>query len=138
MSFEGENDDTLKIGATVNTSNRYKRLGFEYQWGMIANEPSQFLSVEGSYRAFGKVDLGLSTSMFRLMGTDRQSILTIGWELDPKRSITGRIADRNGNVNAYVTYRNAGFSGMETYVIVGDPNATTFEHRVSIKLVWAF
>jgi hypothetical protein len=48
------------------------------------------------------------------------------------------VVRRSGDTNAYFSFREAGGKGMEYYVIVGDPNATTWQNRVTVKLVWAF
>ena len=44
---------------------------------------------------------------------------------------------QNSAVNFYLSYRNAGRRGMDTYVILGDPNANPFFQRVMVKFVFA-
>jgi len=46
--------------------------------------------------------------------------------------------DTDGFQNFFLSFKNAGGEGAETYLIIGDPNALTFAKRVSLKFVWAF
>jgi len=39
--------------------------------------------------------------------------------------------------NIYFSYRNSGRRGMDTYFIIGDPNAQRTVKRVMLKLVFA-
>lgn len=138
FKFEGVPDRTTWLELTPNQSNRYKRFSVGTEFGEREGEDTHYLSFSGSYRAFKKVDFGLRTAALDFMGTTRQTIGTIGWEIDPARSVTGRFVEQDGNRNYYIAYRSAGFSGVEVFVIWGDPNALTFQRRLSLKLVWAF
>jgi len=137
--FGDKFDDTTSLGFTLNESNRYKQFGLSYNWGKVADEKSSFLSSSASYRVFGKVDLGFSQSVFSF-SSDRseQTVATIGWEIDAKRSISGRYVKREGGDNVYFAYRSAGFSGTELFGQDWDPKARKGGSRVGGKLVWAF
>ena len=138
FKFEGVPDRTTWLNVTFNESNRYKQFSVGTEFGEREGEDTHYLSFGGTYRAFKKVDMGLRTAALDFMGTTRQTIGTIGWEIDPARSLTGRFVEQDGNRNYYIAYRSAGFSGVEVFVIWGDPNALTFQRRLSLKLVWAF
>jgi hypothetical protein len=43
----------------------------------------------------------------------------------------------NGRFNIYLSYRNAGRGGTDTYFIIGDPNTDAFAQRVMLKWVFA-
>jgi len=131
-------DSVTGLGLTFNQSNRFRRFGGYYESGQRASKPSHFFSLNGSRRLFRGFDVGLSYAALRFEGTDSLAIGTLGWEISPTRSLTGRFVQRNGKQNFYLAYRNGGLKGTELYVILGDPNAQTFQHRVSVKLVWAF
>jgi hypothetical protein len=137
-SFFGALDRLTSINVNVNQSNRYKRLGSYYEFGTRGGEPSHYLGVDGSYRVFRRLDLGASQSVNDFKGTDNLTIITVGYELSPTRSVSGRFVTRNGDQNAYIAFRNGGDRGAELYVIIGDPNASKFQKRVSVKMVWAF
>ena len=43
----------------------------------------------------------------------------------------------NGDVNFYLSYKNAGRAGTDTYLVFGDPNAARFASQVLVKWVFA-
>jgi hypothetical protein len=136
--FDGELDRLHGFGVTFNQSNRYKRFGSFYEFGTRGGVNSRYLGIDGSYRAFRRFDFGGSQSVNEFDGTDRLTILTVGYEMSPVQSITGRLVVRDGTGNAYLAFRRAGEKGTELYVILGDPNAEKFRRRISVKFVWAF
>ena len=136
--FGEEIHDTVFGEIEFNASNRYRRFGFAAESGRRGDLPTRYLSAFGTYRAFGKIDLSLAQSVLELGGVDRQTVLTIGWEIDRLRSLTGRVVETNGRRNAYLAFRSAGLAGLEIFVIAGDPNSETFRRRLSLKLVSAF
>lgn len=136
--YNGVPDRTLFVRAGANRSNRFRRISVSYEGGRRENEDTQYLRFEGTYRTFRKIDLGLVQSVLDFSGRSEQTIATLGWEIDAARTLTGRFVQTDGKRNYYVAFRNAGFKGMEMFVIWGDPNAETFQRRLSVKLVWAF
>lgn len=133
-------DSVTGVGVTFNQSNRFKRFHIYYESGKRSSASSNFLAVDVSRRLFKKLDVGLNYAALRFDGTDAQTILTVGSELNKKESVTGRYVQHNGSQNYYLAYRNSGLSGTEWYFILGDPNSTTgsFRRRISVKVVWAF
>jgi hypothetical protein len=57
--------------------------------------------------------------------------------LSATKSVGGRIVVQNGQTNWYGFYRNSGGRGTNYYFVLGDPNATQFVKRASVKLVFA-
>jgi len=41
------------------------------------------------------------------------------------------------DTNWYLSFRNSGERGIETYVILGDPNARRFQEELRVKFVFA-
>ncbi|AIE84452.1 DUF5916 domain-containing protein [Fimbriimonas ginsengisoli] len=136
--FADGRDSVTGLGLNFNQSNRFKRFGGYFETGERGSKPSTFFSLHGSVRVLKRLDLGAEFSALRFDGTDQLAIVTIGSELSPTRSITGRFVQRNGKQNAYLAFRNGGLNGTELYFILGDPNSDTFQRRVSVKVVWAF
>lgn len=136
--FAGALDSFVSMWLRFNASNRFRRFGFSMENGKRADIPSKFVSADGSFRLWKRMDLGLSRSVYDGDGLDKLTIATVGYEFSPTRAITGRVVERNGETNAYLAYRNSGALGTEYYLILGDPNAASTVSRVSVKLVWAF
>lgn len=137
-SYYGVGENLTSIDMNFNYNNRFKRIGFFLQSGARGSEHCTYGSIGGSYRVAGKVDLGLDMSRQDYQGTSDQQIATVGYEMTPTRSLTGRVVRSNGDTNAYLAYKQAGSKGMDLFVIFGDPNAATTQTRLSVKAVWAF
>jgi hypothetical protein len=131
-------DDFWDISYGYNASNRFKQASIEYLFGNQNSMPSHYVDVKGSLRVLRSMDLGLEQSVLTFAPSARQTIGSIGWQIDSRRSITGRYVSTNGFQNFFLSYQSAGWTGTEMYVILGDPNAVTFSRRVSVKFVWAF
>ncbi len=136
--FDGLHDDVYGFGYTVGALNRFCQYGFNFQAGHRSDDPYQLLNVKGTFRVFGKLDLGLQAALQQFQGTSQQYIGTLSWEIDPVRSIVARVVKTDSNVNAYLAYRSAGIKGKEVYVILGDPNSARTRARVAFKLVVPF
>lgn len=138
--FFEELDRLQSLELRFNSSNRFKRYGVYHERGTRGGRQSRYTDFGGSYRLLKRLDLSVSTSVSSVEGerTERLLVGTVGYELSPTRSISGRFVGRNGKSNAYMAYRNSGASGTELFVILGDPNADSFRSRLSVKLVWAF
>ena len=135
--FEDEEEKTISLGADFNVSDRYKSYGFDYNFGNRDGSDTQFVSIKGNYRLPGKIDVSLRHSFLNFEGHTEQTIFTLGWEIDERQSLTGRFVARNGENNFFVSYSSSGFTGLDWFLIIGDPNASEWRNRVSIKFVWA-
>lgn len=138
MQFFDTVDNTYSMSVTVNPSNRFRQFGGFIQTGNQGGSKATFTNLFANWRLLRGLDLGISQSVFVASGSDRQTIATLSYELSPTQSISGRFVALNGNSNGYFAYRNGGGTGVELYVIVGDPNAERWRNRLSIKAVWAF
>ena len=137
-NFEGLRDRTLGASFTLGATNKYRRWSIGHRVGRRSSEKYNFTSLEFSRRIFGKLDLRVATGYESFQGHNTQEILTAAWEIDAKRSVSGRIVRENHQTNAYFAYRSSGFSGKELFVILGDPNVSKFKSRLAIKMVWPF
>lgn len=137
-------DAVSSLGMTFNTSNRYRRFGFNTESGKRAGKGTRYSSLNASFRTLKKLDLGIEYAVLRYDGTDTRLVGTMGYEISPTQSITARYAALSGLTNLYVAYKNAGAAGAELFIILGDPNAdgkrgsVQVKNRVSVKLAWAF
>lgn len=136
--FEGLHDDTYRVGYLVGANNRFLQYGVDYELGKRSDDPYSLVSLKGTFRILGKLDLGVSALFQNFQGTSQQYVGTLSWEIDPVRSIVGRVVKTGSNVNAYLAYRSAGIKGKELYVILGDPNSEKTKARLAVKLVVPF
>lgn len=136
--FEGEASRVFGLNLQFNQSKSDTRKGVSLNHGERGGDKTQFLSVFGNHRLMKRLLIGASTSALNFQGHSTLSVASLSWELDPRRSLSGRWVNRDGTSNFYLAYRNAGFEGMDWYVILGDPNSPKFRERLAIKVVWAF
>jgi hypothetical protein len=134
--FEDQTDATYGIDFTSGLSNRYRQWGFFVLTGKQADRPSTFVGPAMSTRLFKRLDLTYSGAIQNRNGITSQHVLTLAYELSPTRTLAGRLVRLNGVYNGYLSFRNSGGRGINSYVILGDPNATRFMKRISVKLVF--
>ncbi|MBX7133421.1 MAG: carbohydrate binding family 9 domain-containing protein [Fimbriimonadaceae bacterium] len=135
-TWDGSHDAVMSARYAYGGENRFRRYGIGMDWGQRSGEKYQLFTGWASQRLLKKLDLGIEFVSQRFQGVDEQLILTAGWEIDPKRAISGRLVRTSGGkTNAYLAYRSSGFKGAEVFVILGDPNAASFRTRVAVKVV---
>jgi hypothetical protein len=78
----------------------------------------------------------LSSSILRHTEDREQHIATVAYDFSPRRGIGGRVVSQDGSTNAYHAYRQSGYGGVETFFILGDPNARSFGAHLATKVVW--
>lgn len=70
-----------------------------------------------------------------------QMVASFAYELptrDLERTIIGRFVNQGGGTNFYLAYRQNARNGMDIYVTLGNPNATTIEESLTVKLLQVF
>lgn len=134
-----DNDDDFTYGFEIegNVSNRFKSWGINFTTGRQANLPYTAFGPKFSIRIFKKLDIILNSFIQNYQGVSHQQILTLNYEINPYQSWGGRVVIENGNFNAYLAYKNAGRKGLDTFFIIGDPNAPKFVPQIAVKLVYA-
>ncbi len=135
--FMDEETEIAGIGAQFNVDNPYSGYGFSVNDGTRDGDSTTFLRLNAQHRFTGNIDLSVRHSALNFQGSFDQTIVGLGWEIDKQQAVTGRYVSQNGNSNWYVSYRKAGYEGLEWFAIIGDPNASEFRNRVAIKVVWA-
>ena len=135
--FDDELDRTVGFRIRRGVSNRFRQWGLAYVTGRQANKPYSFFGPEGSVRLFGKLDIAYGGALQNFEGRQRQHIVTMSYEVSPTRSFGGRLVTQDSATNWYLSFRNAGLLGTETYFILGDPNAATFQRQALMKMVFA-
>ncbi len=135
--FDGQMDRTMNVGLICGASNRFRQWGIRLTTGVAGDRPYTFLGPGFSVRVLGKTDIVYSGALVTLDGSTQQHIVTLGYELTPTRSFGGRLVVSDGTMNWYVSYRQSGEKGTETFVMFGDPNAERFVETLQVKFVFA-
>lgn len=135
--FDNDTDFTYGFRFASGVTNRFRQWGISLTTGQQANRPFTSYGVDFAFRLGKSFDLAYSSYLQSYQGFDQQHILTLNYQIDPFRSWGGRMVIQNSAVNFYLSYRNAGRRGMDTYIILGDPNAPSFVQRLMVKFVMA-
>lgn len=140
--FDDELDRTVNFGVTAGATNRFRRFGFDLTTGTQGGSMYRQFSPSASVRVAGRTDLAYQAALIEQDGWRHQHILTLAKELSRTQAIGGRLVrqrepGKKTDTNFYLSYRNAGERGTETYVLLGDPNAKTFRSQVAVKFIWA-
>jgi hypothetical protein len=135
--YDAATDQTATLGFIRGNTNRFCQWGLFYQVGMLNNEAASFLSPQFSFRVLKKLDLTYQGSILNLGGVTQQHIFTANYELSPTKSVGGRIVSQTGGTNGFLYYHNSGGKGTEMYILLGDPNALTFQKKIEVKFIFA-
>lgn len=137
MKYEGQRDANVGFEIHSGATNRFHHLGLRVQLGTVGDHQSTVLGPIVSTRLFRKLDVSYGGVIENRLGLTQQHIVSLNYEISPVRSFGGRVVAQNSDTNAYLFYRHSGGRGTETYVILGDPNATRTVRGLQIKFVFA-
>jgi hypothetical protein len=62
-----------------------------------------------------------------------QLIASAQYDITSERAVSGRIIQSHNGTNGYVTFQQVVRSGMDLFLIVGDPSADQWTNRVALK-----
>lgn len=134
--FENERDEFLSLTLRKGSS-RFMQYGLQYQAGILSDDPFEVVAPFFSYRIGKGLDIAYQGVWFQFRGDTEQHVMTLNYELSPTRAIGGRMVMEDDDWNGYLSYRHSGKKGTETFIILGDPNARTFQKVLQIKFVFA-
>jgi hypothetical protein len=134
--FEG-NDDTVYTFSIERPRNHPTRhWGFEYTFGTREREPYRSVSVMTKYRPTQKLQLDFRVQSVDHVENREQVVAGFNYELGRNEAIGGRIVRSDRDWNGYLAYRKSGGKGSELFVMLGDPNAQTFQRTIMLKMNW--
>lgn len=142
---------TLEYGGLVENFEQYKNQGVRMSISKPRRDPFRGWEIFGTtgrfvdkyfrqvgvafnYRPIEDMQFSLSHESVRHFTNDEQTIASLRYDIDAHRSVGGRLIRRNEDWNWYLSYRLGGGEGPEYYLILGNPNAQTFEHSVVFKV----
>jgi hypothetical protein len=134
--FEQFDDSVFSVNLQARVSDPFHTLGAGYSRGQRAGTPYTLLGPYATWRFGQKLTLGLSSTILRHERDAQQHIITFNHDFSPRQGIAGRIVAETGSTNGYLAYRRSGYGGVETFLIVGDPNARRLRQRLALKVVW--
>jgi hypothetical protein len=135
--------DDRQVGMSYlwGTRDLYNRGGFGAAVGRVAGGRYQSYGLGQAWRAGQNLSCSLDYYYPRVAEPSpeaysaSQVIGTLAYDISTERTLAGRIVAENGHANVYFAYRQRVRSGMDVYVIYGDPNSPSTKDTVILKLL---
>lgn len=133
--FEQFGDYIYSASVEIPRGDPYRRVALNYALGRLDDEQYQNAGLSVSYRPLARLQTNARYQWVNHFEAREQGIASFNYEIGELDSFGGRAVYRDGKWNAYLSYRRSGGRGIEYYVILGDPNADTFQSSVVFKVV---
>ncbi|MCW5942640.1 MAG: hypothetical protein KIS66_10440 [Fimbriimonadaceae bacterium] len=133
--FMGNRDRTVGMQLGYPRGDGARRFELGFASGRLGGGDFAKAGASAFLRPNSRWVLSASYERQRHFGDRYQAILASSYDLGDDRSISGRLVQRGGSTNVYLSLRRSGNRGVEYYVIVGDPNAPTFRSSLIVKVV---
>ena len=133
-----DRDWAYNSGASASSDDRTRSMKVSYSYGRADEATRHFVSGSG-FLTRGAVAVGVFGSFLHHRDPRHQHILTVNYDFTPTIDVSGRVifrrSDDESRWTPYVSLRRAGATGLETFLILGDPNADKLTPRVEGKLL---
>ena len=106
--------------------------------GHAAGGEYQSTTARVFYRPIKRLQLDLRYQLVDHFGESDQTVFTLNWEMDKYQSVGGRVVGQDDDWNWFVSYKMSGNLGAEYFLILGDPNATSFQKTLVFKVTVPF
>ncbi|HRK21479.1 MAG TPA: DUF5916 domain-containing protein [Fimbriimonadaceae bacterium] len=133
--IQGFKDRTYVVSLENPRGDAYRSWFFTYAWGNVAGHAIELINPGFRIRPKRNFQITFSHEELNHIEREKQSIMGLNYEVNRYDSVSARIRRRDDDTNFYLAWRRAGNRGIEYYVIVGDPNARTFQESVIVKAV---
>lgn len=134
--FGGFKDRVNWISLEHPRSNVYRRWQIDYSFGEVEGKDYSNTGLSLSYRPLQPLQIQATYQLLQHAGTHTQTIISANYDLGNDLSISGRALQFDDNWNAYVALRRSGNSGMEYFLILGDPNSEKWKSSLILKVTY--
>jgi hypothetical protein len=136
--FEDDHNRLFFFDAQYPDNNPYRTTGLEIATGEIQGQRYQSAEIGFRYRPVQRLQVGLSAQTVKHFEDEDQIVFNFNYLMNKYESIGGRVVYNEHEWNWYASYRMGGNVGAEYFLIVGDPNATTFQKTLVFKVTVPF
>jgi hypothetical protein len=136
--FEDRHDHVYEMSFDYPRNNPYRMFGAGVTVGRI--EDASYRSIEGGflYRPVKRLQLSLRAQSVQHTEDEDQIVFSFNFLMNKYESIGGRVVYNEHEWNWYASYRMGGNLGAEYFLIVGDPNASSFQKTLVFKVTVPF
>ena len=124
-----------------NQNDLYRSGGMSFSFGRRVGGSYRYLSVSQGFKLSDRISASVWTEYEKISdpspaaGVGHQTVVTANYDINPERSIASRLILLGGKANIYFAYRQHVRSGLDAYLIYGDPNAEETKHSILLKLI---
>ncbi|MCA1996315.1 MAG: DUF5916 domain-containing protein [Armatimonadetes bacterium] len=127
-------DETFRVSIEKPRRDPYRRWQLDCVGGRLGGSDYQTVVASFLYRPWQRLQLSFRHQWVQQDGVREQTIFSATWDLGHDQSVSGRLVRADDDTNAYLAFRQSGNRGMEYFVVLGDPNASTFQSRLILKV----
>ena len=134
-------DNFYGISYGWKTTDLYESGYAELNAGDVAGGDYLSYLISQGWRVGGKLSLRMSYQHSRIKAPSpeafsaSQLITGLSYDLSDERTIGGRLVRESGRTNTYFAFRQRVRSGLDAWLIFGDPNAVETKSTILLKLV---
>ncbi len=136
--FEADHNRVAYFDLEYPYINPYRNMEVELAIGEIQGAAYRSVGLGVRYRPVQRVQLGLSAQSVDHTEKEDQIVFSFNWLMNKFESIGGRVVYNEREWNWYASYRMGGNKGAEYFVILGDPNASSFQKTLVFKVTVPF
>jgi hypothetical protein len=134
-------DEYARFRYRLASTDLYRSTTAEIACGRRAGGPYMYYGLETGWLLTDKLSVRTSYSYGSVKApsplaySSNQFITTLAYDLDKERTVAGRFRAGSGASNLYLSYKQRVRSGMDIYLIYGDPNTETTRNCLLLKLI---
>lgn len=132
--FQANHDYLYGGSVSYPNTDRKRYWSLSHSWGAFSGDRYTSTGVAVNYRPEQRIGLRLSYQAVEHTEYRDQTVLNFSWEMDKYQSLGGRAVRSGDKWNWYASYRMSGNTGAEYFLILGDPNASSFQETLILKV----
>lgn len=134
-NFEGTVDQSWNFRVSALRRDPNRNISVGYTSAVFNNNPFTSFNVNLFYRPVDTVRMNLSYQWVDFVNIRDQAILTVNYDMGNSYFLSGRAVKRDSDINYFLTFERSNVLGTEFFLIIGDPNARTFQPQIIFKVV---
>jgi len=134
-NFQGSADQESNAHITYPYTDGNRQVTLELNTSRYGDIPFHRTSLDWSSRPTRRIQTNLSTEFVEYDGRQTQVIGSIRFDKGRFESYGVRFVRRDSQLNWSASYRMSGKRGVEYFVVLGNPNANSFQKQLVLKVV---
>ncbi|MES1228367.1 MAG: hypothetical protein ABUL72_06820, partial [Armatimonadota bacterium] len=134
-NFEGSADQAFTMNMAYPANNPYNSISVSKTIANYGGVNFNSTGVGLQYRPLRRLQASLSTQFVDFGGPATQVIGSLRFDKGKYESFGLRLVRQDSDLNWTLSYRMSGKRGNEYFLVLGDPNARTFQRQIILKVV---